>query len=160
MRIQKILKSESGAALVIALILMVVFTFLTLCGTLISSSEPGGSNHTKVSRRVPYWVESEHPSASSDDQQFPSPDPYIHKKGGSRTEPVGTHVDEASAVMEQIPDRNGAPRGSGMSAIHFEYEYHAGKPRSNDQGLSASDVSEKTDEQNIVKMLPTMQGGY
>ena len=160
MRIQKILKSESVAALVIALMLMVIFTFLTLCMTLTSSSEPRGTNHKKVSTSLPYWVESEHLSASSEVQKPPSPDPSINKKDGSRTEPVGTEVDEASAVMEHIPDRNGAPRGSGMSAIHFEYEYYAGRPRSNDQGLSASDGSERTGDQNIVKMLPTLQGGY
>jgi hypothetical protein len=56
--------------------------------------------------------------------------------------------------------QEGAPQGSGFSAINFEFEHFVIESKGWDQMDSSLVRSGCTLEQKVVKIAPTLQGGY
>ena len=67
---------------------------------------------------------------------------------------------KAAVVITHIPDQHGSPRGSGFSATHFEFVYYVIDSTGQDQIEFSPVKSACTVEQKVVRLVPTLQGGY
>ena len=69
------------------------------------------------------------------------------------TEPVSANI-----TVAYDPTQKGAPRGRGISALHFNFDHYL----ITTQGHSSVDSRTATSEiqEKVIKLIPTQQGGY
>jgi Tfp pilus assembly protein PilX len=172
-----ILKSRSGAALVIALLMMIVITLIGVASTSTSIFEIKLAGNKRGSISAFYAAEGGIQAVVADianfnannftivnpatlpvdlqnesiDSKFSSPSPSL---------PSGVNFDELPQLTIYHTTNVGAPRGLGFSATgNMEYEYYimdsVGKDQT-DTGLfrSTCQIREK-----VVRLVPTSQGG-
>jgi hypothetical protein len=67
---------------------------------------------------------------------------------------------KAKVVIQFDTTQEGSPRGSGFSAISFEFKHFVIDSKGQDQ-LDLSLVKSAAEiEQKVVRLVPTLQGGY
>ena len=160
MKAKMILRSQSGTVLVIALMMIVVLTLIALSATNTSIFEWRLSGDKRSSTAAFYAAESGVQSAMADITNFTVSEKYVNNNfqpfpNGAKPNPA-----DAKVVIEYDPSQKGSPRGSGMSAINFEFDHFMVQSKGEDDLIPGSPKSTCTVEEKVVRMTPTLQGGY
>ncbi len=155
-----ILKDQSGVALVIALVMIVVLTLIGLASTYTSTFEMKLSGNKRGTTDAFYAADSGIQVTLANIENFSLPGKYVDNKYDPFTDPSNHNTTNAKVIIQFDTTQEGSPRGSGFSAISFEYKHFLIDSTGRDQtdiGLmrSACEVEEK-----VVRLVPTLQGGY
>ena len=155
-----ILHDQTGTALVIGLLMMLMLTLIGLGSLLASTFETTLSGNKRGATDAFYAAESGIEIAMANIENFDLPGKYVDNRYDPFTDPNNPNPTKADVVMLNIPDQEGAPRGSGFSATHFEFEYYTITSTGRD-GVDLNPVkSTRTLEQKVARIVPTLQGGY
>jgi hypothetical protein len=159
-----IYRSQSGAALVIALIMMIVLTLIGLASIFTSTFEIKISGNKKGSTNAFYGADSGVQVLVSRVENF---NPTLYSAPTYQYNPFSTDVNNininytnAQATMTYQVTQQGAPRGYGFSALNFEFEHFLVASTGKDQTDSNLIKSTSTIQEKVVRLVPTLQGGY
>ena len=140
-------KSESGAALVIALIMMIVLTLIGLASTFTSTFEIILSGEKKRSTDAFYGADS---SANILALRYVNFEPGRYKYN-PYADSGNKNPTKATAIIDFDPLKIGPPRG--FSPINNSYAYFWVQSKGNDlTGMSKKSIC--TIDQNVVRVLP------
>ena len=155
-----VLRTQSGVALVIALIMMVVLTVIGLASTFTSTIEATLSGKKRGATDAFYAADSGVQVVLARIENFNLPGNYVNNKYDPFTNPINPNPTNASVVISFDPNQHGAPRGTGTSAINFEYGHYMIDSTGRDQIEADLIKARCTVQQKVVRLIPTMQGGY
>jgi Tfp pilus assembly protein PilX len=155
-----VLKNQSGAALVVALVMMVVLTLIGLASIFSSTFDIKISGNKRGSTNAFYGADSGIQVLVARVENFnPSTHNYPYNPFTDLTN-ININPTNAQATITYDTAQQGAPRGGGVSALNFEFEHF----------LVASTGSDSTDinpirpkceiREKVVRLVPTLQGGY
>ena len=150
-------KNQNGAALVVALIMMIVFTLIGLASTFTSTFEMKLSGNKRGSTDAFYAADSGLQSTLSNVNNFS----YTGISHDVSLNPNPTNA-VVKVKLQLRPDgtpREDPPRGIGVSATHFEFSHHAVESVGQDQLESSLIRSNCTLEEKVLRLMPTLQGG-
>ncbi len=152
-----ILENQSGAALVIALVMMIVLTLIGLASIFSSTFEMKISGNKKCSTDAFYSADSgiEVVKANLQNLRATNPNPYNPFTDVANPNPNPTN---AQATIAYNAAQQGAPRGYGFSAMNFEFEHFL--VSSTGQSCPNPIPSTATVQEKVVRLIPTQQGGY
>ena len=153
-------KDQSGVALVIALVMMIILTLIGLASVstsifeiILSGNERGATDAFYGADSGAQVVASN--LASFDPSKYDAANQYKYSQDASNINPT-----KADIVILQDTMRSGAPRGSGMGATGgIGFMYFLIESTGRDQVESNSVKSSCTVEQEVMRLVPTMQGG-
>ena len=154
-------KDQSGVALVLALIMIVILTLIGLASTYTSTFEMKLSGNKRGTTDAFYAADSGIQVVVANVDNFSLPGKYdVDNKYDPFTDPKNPNPTKAKVLIQYDTTQEGSPRGSGFSAISFEFRHFVIDSKGQDQmdlGLvkSASEIEEK-----VVRLVPTLQGGY
>ena len=154
------LKNESGAALVIALIMIIVMTLIVLASSLTSMFEIKLAGNKRGSTNAFYSADSGVQVTLGRIENFNLPGQYVDNKYNPFTDNNNPNPTNASVSISFDPIQQGAPRGTGISAISFGFNHYMIESTGKDQVESIPVKSQCTVQEKIVRLIPTMQGGY
>ena len=160
-RSRTFLKDQSGVALVIALIMMVVLTLIGLASVYTSIFEIMLSGNKRGATDAFYGADSGVQVAASNLANF-DPSKYDVATNQYKYSQVASNINPTDAYIVILKDtmRSGAPRGSGMGATgSIGFMYFLIESTGQDQVEVSSVKSSCTVEQEVVRIVPTMQGG-
>jgi len=154
------LKDQSGVALVLALIMIVILTLIGIASTYTSTFEMKLSGNKRGTTDAFYAADSGVQVVVANVDNFNLPGKYKDNKYDPFTDPKNPNPTKAKVLIQYDTTQEGSPRGSGFSAISFEFKHFVIDSKGWDQmdlGLmkSASEIEEK-----VVRLVPTLQGGY
>jgi type IV pilus assembly protein PilX len=160
-RLHFLAKDESGVALVIALILMVVLTLIGLASTFSSTYEMKLSGNKRGSTDAFYAADSGVQVTTANIKNFDLPGQYVDDKYNPFTDTNNPNPNptNASVKIQHYSNQGGAPRGFGMSATQVNYEHYMIESTGEDQIELNPVRSKSTIEEKVVRMVPTLQGG-
>ena len=153
---QSILRDESGATLVIAVVMLVVLTLLGMAASFASIYEVKLSGNKRGITAAFYSADSGVQMAMADINNFDLPSNFVDDKYAPSLSPNPTN---SKIVIYNIPGQKGAPRGLGISAMNLNFEYFLIESTGQDQIDSNLVKSTCTVDQKLVRLLPTLQGG-
>ena len=177
-RVNGLAKDQSGIALVIALVLMVVLTLIGLASTLSSTFEIKHSGNKRgstdaffaadggaqaVMGTVANFNKSNFVAITTDALPADLRDESVDKKfsSPSLTLPTGVSFTDPPTATVFHTTKSNAPRGLGFGATgNIDYEHFfvdsVGRDQT-DTGLLKSNCQVR---EKVVRLLPTLQGGY
>jgi Tfp pilus assembly protein PilX len=155
-----ILKNQAGTVLVIALLMMIVLTLIGLSAISTSTFELILSGNKRGSTDAFYSADSGIQTVIANIENFNLTGKYVDSKYDPFTDPKNPNPTNAKVVITHLADQKGAPRGLGVSATNFEFEYYIIRSTGQDQLGSNPPKSTCTIEQKVVRLVPTLQGGY
>jgi hypothetical protein len=155
-----ILTNENGAALVIALMMMIMLTLVGLGSIFTSTFEVKLSGNKRASTNAFYAADSGIQVVIANIENFTVPGKYVDNQYDPFTDAANPNPTKARVMNTHIPDQYGAPRGSGFSAAHFEFLYFMINSVGEDQIEFSPVKSACTMEEKVVRLVPTLQGGY
>ena len=159
-KIAKPLKDQSGVALVLALVMIVILTLIGLASTYTSTFEMKLSGNKRGTTDAFYAADSGVQVIVANVDNFSLPGKYVDDKYDPFTDPNNPNPTKAKVVIQFDSTQEGSPRGSGFSAISFEYKHFVIDSKGQDQ-LDLSLVKSACEiEQKVVRLVPTLQGGY
>jgi len=153
-------RNQSGAALVIALIMLVMMTLMVLAASLTSHFEIKLAGNKRGATNAFYSADSGIQVSLGRIENFNLPGQYVDNKYNPFTDNNNPNPTNASVNITFNATQQGAPRGAGISAINFEFNHYVIEATGKDQ-LEASPIkSQCTIQEKVVRLIPTMQGGY
>ncbi len=159
MRLKEILRDQSGVALVIALLMMIVLTMVGLASVFTSSFEMRLSGNKRGSTDAFYSADSGIQVVMGNIENF-NLGKYSDNKYDPFTDPKNSNLVDAKALTSHMTDQYGSPRGCGFSATNFEFEHYLINSTGHDQIELNPIRSQSTLEEKVVRLVPTLQGGY
>jgi len=141
-------KTEGGFALVITLMIMLVASVIGFAAMTTTDIEVRISGNNHWGNQAFYAADGAIEVALADKDNF-----QRAGKNFDLTEPV-----RASVTVGYDPTQKGAPRGKGISALHFDFDHYI----ITSQGYAsvASLRASSEIQEKVVKLVPTAQGGY
>jgi hypothetical protein len=139
---------EGGIALVITLLIMLVASVIGFAAMTTTDIEVRISGNNHWGNQAFYAADGAIEVILADGSNF-----QRSGKDLDLVEPV-----RASVTVEYDPTQKGAPRGKGISSLHFNFDHYliTAKGYTSVATLSASsEIQEK-----VIKLVPTPQGGY
>ena len=155
-----ILKDQRGVALVIALLMIVVLTLIGLASTQTSIYDIKLSGNKRGSTSAFYAAESGVQVVIANAENFNLLRKYVRNRYDPFTDPNNANPTRAKVTIEYDTAMEGSPKGSGFSAINFEYNHFVIESTGQDQMDSGLAKAKCTIEQKVVTFTPTLQGGY
>jgi PilX N-terminal len=152
---------QSGVALVIALILMIVLTLIGLASTFSSTYEIKLSGNKRGSTDAFYAADSGAQVVVANIKNFDLPGQYIADKYDPFKDKNNPNPNPTNAAVniQHYSNQSGAPRGFGMSATQVNYEHYMIQSSGEDQ-IELNPIRSKCIiEEKVVRMVPTLQGG-
>ena len=159
-RMKRIIRDQSGAALVIALLMMVTLTLIGLGSIFTSTFEIKVSANKRGSTDAFYAADSGIQVLMANINNFDLPGKYTDNQFNPFADPDNPNPTQVKATIYHIADQYGAPRVGGISATHFEFLYFNIHTTGQDQTELSAVKSTCTIEEKVVRLIPTMQGGY
>ena len=159
MKAKKIFKDQSGAAIVIALIMIMVLTLISLGSAFNSIYEIKFSGNKRGTTDAFYSADSGVQVVLANVKNFDL-DNFVSNKYDPFTDGNNSNVTKATVLIERFPDRKGAPRGFGISAVNFNFEHYMVESTGDDRLDLGTIKSTCTIDQKVVRLGPTQQGGY
>ena len=155
------IKDQSGVALVLALIMIVILTLIGLASTYTSTFEMKLSGNKRGTTDAFYAADSGVQVIVANVDNFSLPGKYVdNNKYDPFTDPNNPNPTKAKVLIQYDTTQEGSPRGSGFSAIGFEFRHFVIDSKGQDQ-LDLSLVKSACEiEQKVVRLVPTLQGGY
>jgi len=158
-RTRKAWNDQSGTALVIALLMMLVLTLIGMGAVFTSTFEVQVAGNKRASTNAFYAAESGLQVTTANISNF-NTSGYVDNRYNPFTNPSNPNPTSATVSIEYLPNQYGAPRGLGVSATNFEFMYFTIESTGQDQIQSGSVRSTTQLEQKVVRLVPTLQGGY
>jgi hypothetical protein len=158
-----ILSNQSGVALVIALIMMVVLTVIALASTFTSIFEIKLSGNKRGSTDAFYAADSGVHVVVSNIANFDLPGKYdsggkydyTNYNGNTNYNPTNADI-----IIYHNSTQTGAPRGFGFSATgSYEFMHYLIESKGEDQIELSPIKSTCTIQEKVVRLVPTLQGG-
>jgi hypothetical protein len=156
------LKDQSGAVLVAALIMMIVFTLIGLAASFTSIFEIKLSGQKRGATDAFYSADSGVQVVLANINNFDLPGKYVNKKYDPFSDNTNPNPNPTGAKININYDdtQAGAPRGSGFSATgNFEFVHFVIESTGTDQIDTGSTPSSCTIQEKVVRLIPTLQGG-
>ena len=161
-----ILKNETGMALVIALLMMIVLTLIGLASVFTSSFELRLAGNKRGSTDAFYAADTGVHVSMANIRNFDLPGKFVDNKYDPFTvtdlnsPDYNPNPTKAQVVIEYREDEQGAPRGLGMSAAQVGYQHYLIDSTGYDQ-LDLSPFKSKCEiNEKVLRIVPTLQGGY
>lgn len=152
-----ILEDQSGAALVIALIMIIVLSLIGLASTFTSTFEVKLSGNKRGSTDAFYSADSGVQVVMGRIENFNLSNYNLDtNKYNPFTDLNNINPTNASVVITHDTVQVGAPRGSGFSATNFEFEHFLIQSTGQDQTELASSKSTTNLEEKVVRLIPTL----
>jgi uncharacterized protein (UPF0333 family) len=150
-----LVKDQSGAALVIALVLMIVLTLIGLASTLSSTYEIRLSGNKRGSTDAFYAADSGAQVVITNVNNFDVPGKYTTNKyepfkDNSNPNPNPTN---AQVVIEHYPDQFGCPRGFGFGS-HVDCLNYMIESNGEDQIELSLMKSKCTVQEKVARLIP------
>jgi hypothetical protein len=139
---------EDGFALAITLMIMLVASVIGFAAMTTSDIEVRISGNNHWGNEAFYAADGAVEVALADASNF-----QRTGKNLDLTEPV-----RASVTVGYDPTQKGAPRGKGISALHFNFDHYLITSKGYTSVASLSSSSEV--QEKVIKLVPTAQGGY
>jgi hypothetical protein len=155
-----IFKDQSGVALVIALTMIVVLTLIGLASTYTSTFEVKLSGNKRGTTDAFYAADSGVQIVVTNIRNFDLPGKYISDKYDPFTDSSNPNPTRAKVTITHDTTQTGSPRGIQMSATNFGFEHYLVDSTGGDQMEFNPIKSTCTIQQKVVRMVPTLQGGY
>ena len=153
-------RNQSGAALVIALIMLIMMTLMVLAASLTSHFEIKLAGNKRGATNAFYSADSGIQVSLGRIENFNLPGQYVDNKYNPFTDNNNPNPTNASVNITFNQAQQGAPRGVGISAINFEFNHYVIESTGKDQ-LEVNPIkSQCTIQEKVVRLIPTMQGGY
>ena len=155
-----LLRTQSGAALVIALVLLVVMTLAGLAASYTSIFEIMLSGTKRASTNAFYAADTGINEMTTSIANFnlgsynPTTHQYIPFSDSMNLTPNPTKV---AATITNIHLQSGPPRGMGFSAVNLSYAYYQVTSVGKDQANLTSSRSTATIQEEVVRLLPAQQ---
>jgi type IV pilus assembly protein PilX len=153
------LGNQSGVALVIALIMIVVLTLIGLASTYTSTFEIKLSGNKRGTTDAFYAADSGVQVSLANVENFSLPGKYVDNKYDPFTDPSNPNPTKAKVTITHDIIQKGSPRGIQMSATFFDYEHFVIESKGSDQMEFSPVKSTCTIEEKIVRLVPTPEGG-
>jgi type IV pilus assembly protein PilX len=172
------LKDESGVALVVALLMIVILSLIGLASSSTSTFEIKLSGNKRAATDAFYTSDAGVQSVKANITNFNTSSGFSPVTTGSlpvelqnelidqsNTGPAlvtgsGVSFSDAPQVTVYHMTITEVPRGSGYSAINFEYSYYIIDSIGEDQLDMGTVKSNCQIREKILRIIPTMQGGY
>jgi Tfp pilus assembly protein PilX len=153
-----ILKDQGGAAIVIALIMMIVLTLIGIASTMTSTFEIKLSGNKRGDTDAFYAAESGINVITARVENFTRAnyDPTTHKYSPF-TDSNNVNLTNAEVNVTYDPTRQGPPRGSGFTAINLDYDHFMIASIGRDRIESSSIKSATEIDEKVLRLLPTQQ---
>ena len=154
-KMSPISKDEKGAAIVIALIMMIVLTLIGIASTMTSTFEIKLSGNKRGDTDAFYAAESGINVIVGRVENFTRAnyDPSTHKYDPF-TDSQNVNVSSAEVNVTYDPTRSGPPRGSGYTAINLAYDHFMIASIGRDRIESSSIKSSTAIEEKVLRLLP------
>jgi len=152
-----ILRNQSGAILVIALLIMLVMTLIGLASSSTSIFEIMLSGIKRSSTDAFYAADTGISEITTNIANFnlASYDATTHQYSPfSDSNNVTPNPTKVAATITNIPAQSGPPRGTGFSAINLGYSYYQIQCVGKDQANLNSNQSTATVQEEVVRLLP------
>jgi len=152
-----ILKNQSGMALVVALIMIIVLTLIALASSFTSIFEIKLSGTKRASTDAFYAADAGISQITTTTANFnlnsydANTHTYTPFSDSTNATPNPTNV---VATITYIPTQSGPPRGTGFSAVNVGYAYYQIQSVGKDQQSSLSPASTATIQEEVVRLLP------
>jgi Tfp pilus assembly protein PilX len=153
---------QSGAVLVVALIMMVVLTLIGIAGSFTSIFEIMISGHKRGSTDAFYSADSGIQIVVANVDNFDPTDTtkYVANKYNPFTDPNNPNPTNATMTITYDTVQQGSPRGLGFSATgNYEFKHFLMESTGQDQIDTGTNRSTTTIQQKVVRIVPTLQGG-
>jgi len=160
MKPRRMVRDQSGTVLVLALMMTIVLTLVVITATETAVFEAKLSGNKRAATTAFFAAESGIQAASANIANFNLTEKYVNNKYDPFTDPNNLNPTKAKVVIVHDTNQDGPPRGTGMSAINFEFEHYVISGTGRDETESGSPASTCTIEEKVIRLLPTMQGGY
>ncbi len=160
MKVHGVLRDQSGTALVIALMIMMILTLIGVSATQTANFAMKLSGGNRGSTEAFYASDSGIQVSMANVANFDLSEKYIDNKYNPFTDPNNINPTHAKVVIEHVADQEGAPRGFGTSATNLDFEYYLIESTGEDQSDLALVKPTCTVRQKVVRFVPTLQGGY
>lgn len=155
-----ILKDQSGAVLVIALIMMIILTLIGLAASYTSIFEVMISGHKRGTTDAFYSADSGIHVVVANVDNFDLTGKYVDNKYDPFTDPNNPNPTNAQATITYDAVQQGSPRGLGFSATgNYEFKHYLIESTGHDQIQLGSKRSTSTIQQKVIRLVPTLQGG-
>lgn len=155
-----IFKDQSGVALVLAMVMIVILTLIGLASTYASIFEIKLSGNKRGTTEAFYAADSGVQVVVDRVENFTLPGKYVDNKYDPFTDRNNPNPTNAKVLIQYDTTQEGSPRGSGFSAISFEFRHFVIESTGQDQTEVSLTKSVCTLEEKVVRLLPTLQGGY
>ena len=162
----RMLKNQSGVALVIALIIMIVLTVIGLASTFTSIFEIKLSGNKRGSTDAFFAADSGVQVVLANINNFDLQGKYVGNKYDPFTVTDKNSPDynpnptQAKANITYVTNQQGSPRGLGFSATgNYEFRYFLIESTGEDQIELNPIRSNCTIQEKVVRLTPTLQGG-
>lgn len=155
-----ILKNQSGAALVIALIMMIVLTLIGLASIFTSTFEIRISGNKRGSTNAFYGADSGVQVIMANIENFNLArygTNHKYENAFNDATNVNPNPTNASIILYHDTSQSGAPRGSGMSATHVSFIHFLITSTAQDQLDSSATKSSCTIEEKVVRFIPAAE---
>ena len=159
-KMMKRLEDESGAALVIALLMMITLTLIGLGSIFTSTFEVKLSGNKRGATDAFYAADGGIQIIMANIRNFDVPGKYVDNKYDPFTDPSNPNPTGANVEISHFPDQHGSPRGMGFSAVNFEFYFFGMGATGRDQADVGLIKSTCAMEEKVVRIIPTLQGGY
>jgi hypothetical protein len=154
------LKDQTGAVLVVALIMMVILTMIGIAGSFTSIFEIMISGHKRGSTDAFYSADSGIQVVVVNVDNFDLTGKYVDNKYDPFTDPNNPNPTNAKMTITYDTVQQGSPRGLGFSATgNYEFKHFLMESTGEDQTELSSNKSTCTIQQKVVRLVPTLQGG-
>jgi hypothetical protein len=178
MKTDKVLNDQSGVALVIALLMVIILSLIGLASSSSSIFEIKLSANKRGATDAFYTADGGALSVLANIGNFNTSSGYEAVTTGSlpvelQTEPIDqgfnspnfslpsgiSFIDPPEVTIYHMK-KDSVPRGLGFSAINFEYSYYIIDSVGRDQIDRSLSKSNCEIREKIVRVIPSLQGGY
>jgi hypothetical protein len=150
-----IFKNQSGVALVIAMIMIIVMTVIVLAASLTSIFEIKLAGNKRGSTDAFFAADSGVEVVKANIENFDLPGKYVGGKYDPFTDPSNPNPTKAKAVVTYISAQSGAPRGSGYSATgNYEFTHYIIESTGQDQIELSTVKSTCKILEKVVRLVP------
>ena len=150
-----IFKNQSGVALVIAMIMIIIMTVIVLTASLTSIFEIKLAGNKRGSTDAFFAADSGVEVVKANIGNFDLPGKYVGNKYDPFTDPSNPNPTKAKVVVTYISSQSGAPRGSGYSATgNYEFTHYIIESTGQDQTESSTVKSTCKILEKVVRLVP------
>ena len=159
MKVQKCFNNQSGAALVIALIMMIVLTLIGLASSYTSIFEIKLSGNKRGTTDAFYAADSGVQIVMANIDNFDLSKYDVGNKYNYSQDTYNANPTKAEIVINQDTMNQGGPRGFGMGTQQVEFIHFLIESKGHDQFESSLIKSNCQIDQKVVRLIPIQQGG-